>query len=450
LNSAILGIHCLAHRAQLSLKDAHDNTAYVRNKFLPTVEALHNFYVNSPVRAAGLAAIQDDLGADRLRMVALQKTRWLSLVRCCTTIRRSIVPVFQHLATVKQSGNVDNGLTAATGNYKFVRTLLMMCDVLQVMADLSLCFQRSELDFTAIYRDVKIAKEALEALKEIAGDHESKVDEVLKSLADADIKVSSSDKQLTDAASARKQFIQALLDNLPVRFEQLDIFNSLGRLLDPVHMPAVLESPLVSPALERDLTVVIGHFKSSFATDADKKTAKERKVRAEEKKAGCEAKEVKEPGEAVVDSNKLYEFDFACLRDEYPSVRRFLIHTSAEHNKQQLLLADPAQRRAMTMRHALQLYLSNSRSLETPNVVRLMHYVLALPVTTVECERGFSVMNLVKTDLRNRLSTKTLDALMRVRIESPPRKDVKWSRVLALWFAARPRHVRLGLDASAS
>jgi hypothetical protein len=52
-----------------------------------------------------------------------------------------------------------------------------------------------------------------------------------------------------------------------------------------------------------------------------------------------------------------------------------------------------------------------------PNLINLMYILLTIPVSTVDCERGFSRMNLIKTKLRNRLRADHLDQLMRISIE---------------------------------
>ena len=46
-----------------------------------------------------------------------------------------------------------------------------------------------------------------------------------------------------------------------------------------------------------------------------------------------------------------------------------------------------------------------------PNVAKLAAIGLLLPLSTVDCERGFLTLPHVKTDLRNRLINKTLNHL---------------------------------------
>ena len=49
-----------------------------------------------------------------------------------------------------------------------------------------------------------------------------------------------------------------------------------------------------------------------------------------------------------------------------------------------------------------------------PQLAKLAAIGALIPVSTAECERAFSAMNRIKTELRNRLKTSTLDCLMRV------------------------------------
>ena len=53
------------------------------------------------------------------------------------------------------------------------------------------------------------------------------------------------------------------------------------------------------------------------------------------------------------------------------------------------------------------------------NLLSLMDLVLTLPVSTAECERGFSWLKRTKTDWRSSLHTKSLNKLMCVALESP-------------------------------
>ena len=55
-----------------------------------------------------------------------------------------------------------------------------------------------------------------------------------------------------------------------------------------------------------------------------------------------------------------------------------------------------------------------------PELTKLATIAAILPVSTASCERAFSAMKRIKTELRNRMKTSTLDQLMRISIEGPP------------------------------
>jgi len=60
-----------------------------------------------------------------------------------------------------------------------------------------------------------------------------------------------------------------------------------------------------------------------------------------------------------------------------------------------------------------------------PELQNLVNAVHTLPVSTAECERGFSQMNLICTPTRSLLSVEHMSALMFINISGPP---------LAEWF----------------
>ncbi|KAJ8313839.1 hypothetical protein KUTeg_008400 [Tegillarca granosa] len=65
---------------------------------------------------------------------------------------------------------------------------------------------------------------------------------------------------------------------------------------------------------------------------------------------------------------------------------------------------------------------------------------LCLPVSSVECERGFSKQNLIKTKLRNRLATKVLENLMIISIDGPDQSDFCFTKAFQKW-AENPHRI---------
>ena len=78
-----------------------------------------------------------------------------------------------------------------------------------------------------------------------------------------------------------------------------------------------------------------------------------------------------------------------------------------------------------------------------PNHCKLAQICLILPVSTANCERAFSTMKRVKTHLHNHLNTKTLDALLRIRIEGPDMFDFDFELALNNWAKLRNSRIKI-------
>ena len=57
--------------------------------------------------------------------------------------------------------------------------------------------------------------------------------------------------------------------------------------------------------------------------------------------------------------------------------------------------------------------LADSKTLSSlyPSIAKVASIALTIPVSTASCERGFSTMNRIKTTLRNRLASDSMDKL---------------------------------------
>ena len=76
--------------------------------------------------------------------------------------------------------------------------------------------------------------------------------------------------------------------------------------------------------------------------------------------------------------------------------------------------------------------------------MKLAYWGLALPVASVECERDFSKMKLIKTPLRNRLGNVNLSRLIRLSVDGPSLRQFPFDEALALWHQQRSRRLHAG------
>jgi hypothetical protein len=73
------------------------------------------------------------------------------------------------------------------------------------------------------------------------------------------------------------------------------------------------------------------------------------------------------------------------------------------------------------------------------NVRLLYEYTAVIPLSTVECERNFSKMNLIKTELRNQMDIETLGALMNISINGSDASQFPFHRAFKEWQEQKHR-----------
>ena len=76
-----------------------------------------------------------------------------------------------------------------------------------------------------------------------------------------------------------------------------------------------------------------------------------------------------------------------------------------------------------------------------PNLSTLATICQILPVTTVDCERGFSTMKRLKTRLCSVMKTVTLDSLMRINIEGADLEHYDFDRAVNSWGSKKNRRI---------
>ena len=76
-----------------------------------------------------------------------------------------------------------------------------------------------------------------------------------------------------------------------------------------------------------------------------------------------------------------------------------------------------------------------------PNLWKLACIGLVLPMSTADCERGFSSLARIKSDLRSRLSSKILNSLMIISIEGLDPDQFPYEKTCKIWSSWRNRKI---------
>jgi hypothetical protein len=68
------------------------------------------------------------------------------------------------------------------------------------------------------------------------------------------------------------------------------------------------------------------------------------------------------------------------------------------------------------------------------DLVPLINLLKIIPISTSEAERGFSAMNMIWTDLRNKLSIYITSCILSIKINGPPIYQFSPEKYVTLWL----------------
>ena len=74
-----------------------------------------------------------------------------------------------------------------------------------------------------------------------------------------------------------------------------------------------------------------------------------------------------------------------------------------------------------------------------PNMAKVLKCCLAIPVSSVPCERGFSTQNRIKSKFRTIMANSILTVLMLLKESGPDRKDFDFKKALSVWKNEKKR-----------
>jgi hypothetical protein len=389
----LLASHCIAHRLALASGGAADTVPYLL-KYQEFVNAIYKYFDNSPKNMARLDNIHKVLDESKktTRFKQVFHTRWLSFEGSVKTVCDNYGELLSVLSEDK--GAKAQGLLKGISTYKFLHVSFFLADVLKDLSILCKAFQSETVDFTLVNPLLESTVTKIEEHLEFGeGPMFSKFRQEVPKEVNEGVNgcefefrghvVKDSEKQRADAQGACVKFGQNLLTNLKSRFAEkgdADVMSAMCGVFEPsVFAGEGLEAEWFESCVEK-----VADYMSEFEN--------------------VERDEVKEQVNAFVSV-----------------VRKSYGHCCNNIN-------DVCQ---VALKHG-EVY---------PIVSQLAVKLLVVPVSSVDCERGFSRQNLIKTKLRNRLSTVALGHQMMIALEGPESTDFAFSKAFRKWAGKKQRRV---------
>ena len=282
------------------------------------------------------------------------------------------------------------GLNNLVTEYRFICTMVLLCDALPHVSHLSKCFQSTDCDYSIIPRMVATTVHAIEQLKSVDGVNMKGLPALMEQLANSGINVKHPSHLGHEyfTKSIKDPYLDNLINNLETRFDDKSVLAAFD-IYNPVKLPQVPDNPCAE-----DLETFAGYGND----DMENLTGQFQGV--------------------VADSTE-------CL-EEWSSFRLFLKENCANMKQKEVVL---------------KLCCDSSWAQIYPNMSTLGKICRVVPIQTADVERTFSQLKLIKTRVRNRMNEKTLDSLLRIAIEGPPITEFPVTEAVKLWAAKKNRRL---------
>lgn len=392
LSPFLLAVHCMAHRLNLVTEAAAKNVPYV-HEFQGVLTSLFYYFRTSTSRVLELKAIQDLLDLPEIKVKEVHEIRWLSFHKALDTVYRTYPALAKFFAGRTDSKAKD--LHKKLVDYRFVSTIHMLMDIIPAFAQLSLIFQKQNLDISAVTPAVNDVLAVVQKAKESKSHYSKEFDDlkVKKTVKDKTV-VSYKNTTLNcdkakEMKEVRKDFCSELKQKITKRFPE-DHTSIAGSL-------SCLAFKGLGFSFEdfgcKEIETLIQHF------------AVQRPMKS---------------GEAVQPV-----IDSATTRVEWRLAKTVVKENNYPTGKISVIWK----------------VLNDHHSGTFPNLLKLAKIALVTPLSTADCERGFSNQNLVFSKRRTSLSGENLNKLLTILTEGEPLEKFDFDACLRVYARQKQRRL---------
>lgn len=390
--------HCMAHRLALASEKACKQVPYMI-KFLEVVNRLGKLCKFSPKFCRELESsktLLGNTGAGKLKQIFF--TRWLSFNDCIEAMVNCIDSLIACLHTVREDsahGVTATGILKNVASYKFIATTYFCADVVGILSILSKCMQKQGLLYSNIKSQVESSMVAILAFQETDGPYLKEFKNLIDATPPTEFPmvstfkshdISDSEKQRNEFVSIRKNLIQNIVQFMENWFPDSGIMNAFC-CLDPKSLTTLSHDQFEE---------LLEHFGNAKKED-DHQNAERKQLEPMVNKTA--ARTEFSIVEGIIKQHQHLDIEtFYCQ----------FIYTNTD---------------------------------AYPNLKILYEAALVCPCTSVDCERGFSQYNLIKTNHRNLLKITHVNQLAMIAIEGPALSVFDFKSAFEVWINKKDRRV---------
>ncbi|XP_052778454.1 zinc finger protein 862-like [Mya arenaria] len=385
--------HCVAHRLELGvLSGIKDHPMLVTVQEM--LYQMHKHYHYSPKALRELKTIAETMEDRFIKPQRLQGTRWLPhVMKASDALMKGYSAIRTHFEHVSQAGP-NQATDAVKGRAKHLATKLQdwrvlrfmafLQDLLQVVAQLSLTFQTSSITALEYLDAMEMANLMLVQLQAEPGEKFLEFTSHIHQNQDGcwQFKGQPIKHFDPDRLYDFRNVAESVMDKMNARFGHQDPVIQAARVFDCKDWPRDRQALALYGNAE--ITQLVAHFSHVLV------------------RRGC---------------------DVAMIPQEWTSIKASL---SRRFRNAAVL---------PTIQEVL-------HSAGPDNIAHLIEVILTLPMSSAVCERGFSAVKRIKSDCRACLNTETLDNLLCVSLEGPSLERFNATRAAHLWWTRGQRQRR--------
>ncbi|XP_070559090.1 zinc finger protein 862-like isoform X2 [Ptychodera flava] len=396
----IVAIHCVAHRLELGVLDAIKN-----NNMMQTIQdllkKLYKHYHYSPKALRELHEIAELMEEKIIKPTRLQGTRWVPHVqKASQSLIRSYQVFITHFEHISQGGPGSASaevkgratfIAKKLKDFRVLRFLFFLQDVLDIISRLSLQLQRSDSTCIDFLDSFESAALSLTELSSTPGQRYAGFIEEVRAgngkFKDVTLAHYDGDLGYEFAKDICDDVIQRLCHRLENNRDKSTEIIQAGRIFDLKDWPR--DRLDLANYGHDQIRLLSGHFR------------------------------------IILERN---ECDVTELQNEW-------MHVKAHFG--QRLRNNPGTNQPYQINTLLA-----EQNPRLTNILKLIEIVLVLPTSTAICERGFSTLKRIKSDWRSRLTTAMMNHLLWISIEAPSLQEYNAERAVHLWWSKAQRQRR--------
>jgi hypothetical protein len=433
LNPECCAMHCALHRHSLVASHSAKNVKEFE-KFFDVIEAIARHYSYSATRRNALFRVQKDLGMKCSVLIQACFTRWLTHDPLTLAILQNLPAVLLQLKEDMEDNEKEHS-EQALGFFHFLYqrdTIFYLCcvrDILPVLTHFTFMFQGHNVNFEQLEAEIEGLQKQLQAQIESPGACVSAFPVIAQKVESLCPNYTFRTGPPSDCLeAARIHFLLALVENIKSRFPSVAIMKTIVKILQPTSWwRNDADASLVPPKAE--LEIVLNYYSTTQMK-----------------------------GFSLLDAT----FDWVAytrwckLREEDTELVTYHVEDKDSPDWKPEIGQTPTKKIQFHERLSVAGLCAKFLKADdlvriNPFISRLMTIYLCFTLTTVSCERGFSVMKLLMSPLRACTGEALLD--MEVFLchlsDFSSLSDATYEHAMDLFIAAKDRIFQFGKLSSA-